>query len=157
MKKTLWVAVALVAAAALIPLAGQAPQDKGRVGRGFGGAGMRGPGGPGPMAILQQLDLTDQQREQVKALMDERRQGQPGAKMQELQKQLHVAVFADPVDTANIEALKSAIGAAEAEMLAARIDVQVKIGQILTPEQRAKARQLIANAPARGRGRRGAF
>ena len=155
MKKTLLALAALAAVTALAPLAAQAPQVPGRMGRGFGGPGIGGPGGP--QAVLRQLDLTDQQREQIKVLMTERRQEQPGARMRELQQQLHAAVFADTVDAAKIEELKTAIASAEAELLAARIDTQVKISQILTPEQRAKAREFVANAPARGRGRRGAF
>lgn len=155
MKKTLLAVAALAAVTAFAPLAAQAPQVPGRMGRGFGGPGMGGPGG-GP-AVLRQLNLTDQQREQIKVLMNERRQEQPGAKMRELQQQLHTAIFADTVDMAKLEALKTAIASAEADLLAARIETQVKISQILTPEQRAKARELVANAPARGRGRRGAF
>lgn len=155
MKKTLFAVAALAAVTAFAPLAAQAPQVPGRMGRGFGGPGMGGPGG-GP-AVLRQLNLTDQQREQIKVLMNERRQEQPGAKMRELQQQLHTAIFADTVDMAKLEALKTAIASAEADLLAARIETQVKISQILTPEQRAKARELVANAPARGRGRRGAF
>jgi Spy/CpxP family protein refolding chaperone len=155
MKKTMWAAIALVAVVAMIPLTAQGTQGPGRMGRGFGGPGVRGqgPGGPGPMAMLQQLNLTEQQREQVKALMDERRDQRPGANMQELQKELHAAVFADTVDLAKIEQLKGAIASAEAAMLSARIDTHVKISQILTAEQRAKARELPARGP--GRGRRG--
>ena len=35
-------------------------------------------------------------------------------------------------------------------MLAARVDLQLKIAQILTPEQRQQARELAERRPARG-------
>ena len=159
MKKTMWAAVVVLAIVAMIPLAAggqdaQRPQGPGRgMGRGFGPGG---PGGPGP-GIVHRLELTEAQREQVKALMEERRESRPGAGMMELQKQLQTALFADSVDLAKIEQLKQAIASAEAAMLSARIDTELKINLILTAGQRAKARELIATGPpqGRGRGRRG--
>jgi Spy/CpxP family protein refolding chaperone len=122
-------------------------------GKGFGGPG--GPGGPGgrggPMGVLHQLNLTDQQQEQIRAIHQERREERPGANMMELQKQLQAAIFSDTVDLAKIEGLKTAIASAEAAMLAGRIDTEVKISQLLTSEQRAKARELFAKGPPRGR------
>ncbi len=157
MKKTLWVAVVLMAAVALIPLVAQEPQAPQGPGHRMGrGVGPGGPGGPGP-GIVHRLNLTEPQLEQVKAIMQERRESRPGANMMELQKQLQTALFAEKVDLATIEQLKEQIAAAEAAMLSARIDTELKINQILTPEQRAKARELVATGPGpgRGRGRRG--
>ena len=157
MRKTVWAAIAIVAIVAMIPVAAQGLQGRGHgQGRGFGGPG--GPGGPGgrggpggPMAILNQLNLTDQQQEQIKAIHQERREERPGADRMELQKQLQTAIFADTVDLAKIEGLKTAIASAEAAMLSGRIDTEVKISQVLTTEQRAKARELFAKSPPRGR------
>ncbi len=157
MKKTLWAGVVALAALALIPISAQEPQRPQGPGRGMGrGVGPGGPGGPGP-GIVRRLDLTEQQREQIKAIVDERRESKPGANMMELQKQLQTALFADAVDLAKVEQLKQAIASAEAAMLSARIDTELKINQLLTPEQRAKARELVASGPGpgRGRGRRG--
>ena len=112
--------------------------------QGFGGRGPgrgMGPGGPGPFGILQQLDLTDEQRSQIKTILDERQANGPDQTLTDLQKQLHEAIFADAPDTAKIDELKTAIGAAEASALNSRIAVQLKIAQILTPEQRQKARE----------------
>ena len=149
MKKTVWAGIAVVAMVAMIPVAAQGLQGRGGggQGRGFGGPGGLG----GPMAILNQLNLTDQQQEQIKTIHQERRQERPGADMRELQKQLQTAIFADTVDIATIEGLKTAIASAEAAMLSGRIDTEVKISQVLTPEQRAKARELFATGPMRGR------
>jgi Spy/CpxP family protein refolding chaperone len=162
MKNAIWAAIVFVAIVALIPAAAHGPQAGGRgPGRGFGAQG--GPGGPGgrggpggPMAILQQLNLTEEQREQVKAIMGDRREARPGSNLAELQKQLHTAIFADTVDLAKLEQLKAAIASAEAAMLSARIDTELKIAQLLTAEQRAKARELSATG-APGRGRRGTW
>jgi Spy/CpxP family protein refolding chaperone len=161
MKKTLWAAVALVAVVALIPAAAQVQQqaaqrpERAGMGRGFGPGG---PGGPGP-GIVHRLDLSDQQREQVKAIVEEQRASRPVGTLLDLQKQLQTALFADTVDLAKVEELKTSIASAEATLLSARIETELKINQILTPEQRAKARELIANSqgpgPGRGRGRRG--
>ena len=125
--------------------AGQSP-----VGRGPGGGpGRGGPGGP--MPVLRQLNLTDAQREQIKTLTDAERAARtqsggqaPARTLFELQQSLQAAIFADTPDTAQIDQLKANIAEAEAAALAERIDLQVKIAQILTPEQRAQARELTA-------------
>jgi Spy/CpxP family protein refolding chaperone len=160
MKKTLWAAAALVAVVALIPVTAQvqqAPQRQGRggMGRGFGPGG---PGGPGP-GIVHRLDLTEQQREQIAAIVEQQRESRPGARIMDLRKELQTALFADTVDLAKVEELKTAIAAAESAALAARIETEMKINQFLTPGQRARERELIASSPGprsgRGRGPRG--
>jgi len=125
--------------------AGQSP-----VGRGPGGGPGRG-GPSGPMPVLRQLNLTDAQREQIKTLTDAERAARtqsggqaPARTLFELQQSLQAAIFADTPDTAQIDQLKANIAEAEAAALAGRIDLQVKIAQILTPEQRAQARELTA-------------
>lgn len=160
MKRTMWTTIVVVALAGLvtIPLMAQPPQGRG-MGRGMGmgmGPGRGGPGGPGgagPMAFLRGVDLTDAQREQIRAIMEDHREGAPGQRMHELEQQLQLAILADTPDT-QIEGLKSAIAAASAGQLATRIEVESKIAQILTPAQRAKAREAVGNmGPPPGRGR----
>lgn len=108
------------------------------------------------MPILRQLNLTDAQREQIKTLTDSERAARtqnntqaPRQTLFELQKSLQAAIFADTPDQAQIDQLKVSIAEAEATALSARIDMQVKVAQILTPEQRAKARELAAERPSR--------
>lgn len=103
------------------------------------------------MPVLRQLNLTDAQREQIKTLTDAERAARtqsggqaPARTLFELQQSLQAAIFADTPDTAQIDQLKANIAEAEAAALAGRIDLQVKIAQILTPEQRAQARELTA-------------
>jgi Spy/CpxP family protein refolding chaperone len=144
---TIWstIAVALATTLAIASPAAQSP-------------GGRGPqrGGPGrefgPFPLLRQLDLTDTQRQQIQALVQEGRKDDSAMKkMGDLHRDLNAAIFADVPDTAKIDQLKASIAEAESAGLAERIDLQLKIAQILTPEQRQKARELPPG-PGRGRG-----
>jgi periplasmic protein CpxP/Spy len=142
MTRTMWTAVAamILAAAVAIPVIAQPPQG----GRGPG----RGPGAGGLMPVLRGLNLTDAQREQIRALTDERRAaGDPGRNLMDLERQLQTAILADTPDQQKIEELKNSIAAASAQELAARIDLQSRIAQVLTPEQRAQAREAVGKGP----------
>ena len=148
MKRTIWTAAAamVLAAAVAIPVIAQPPQG----GRGPGG---RGPGFGGPMPMLRGLNLTDGQRDQIKTLVEQRRSGEdPQRNLMDLERQLETAILADTPDQQKIEELKNSIASASAQALAARIDLQARIAQILTPEQRAQARDAVG----KGGGRRGA-
>lgn len=127
------------------------------------GAGQRrgGPGGPGfgrggPMGAIF-ADLTEQQREQIKAIHDAQRQSEQGPPADaKLRQQLELELLADAPNDQTIESLKQQIAAAQLENLSRHIAVQKQISQILTAEQRAKARERIAQGPGpEGRGRRG--
>jgi periplasmic protein CpxP/Spy len=142
MTRTMWTAAAamILAAAVAIPVIAQPPQG----GRGPG----RGPGAGGLMPVLRGLDLTDAQREQITALTEQRRAaGDPGRNLMDLERQLQTAILADTPDQQKIEELKNSIAAASAQELAARIDLQSRIAQVLTPEQRAQAREAVGKGP----------
>ena len=112
-----------------------------------------GPGrGFGPFPMLQRLDLTDAQREQIRSIVSEQRQGTPRQDLAALEKELRTAVMADTPDTARIEQLKASINEAHAAALNERVDLQLRIAQVLTPEQRQKAREAPVG-PGVGRGR----
>jgi periplasmic protein CpxP/Spy len=103
---------------------------------------------------LRGLNLTDAQRAQIKTLTEQRRTGaDPRRNLMDLQRQLQTAIFADVPDQQKIEELKNSIAAASAQDLAARIEFESRIAQILTPEQRAQARDAAGKGPG---GRRGA-
>lgn len=144
--RTLWTTVTalLVAAVVLVPVSAQG-RPEGRQGGG------RGQGvGPGPgMRMLQRLKLTDAQRDQVRAIFEQQRQSgeAPAKKVVELQRELHTAIFADSPDRSKIDQLRAALAEAEAAALAARVETELKIAEVLTPEQRAQARQ---SQPGRG-------
>ena len=153
------VAAAFVASVAVASqqASGQQDPQQQRVQQGRRG-GPGGPGGPGrggPMFA----DLTDQQREQIKAIHDAEREGQQGPPADaKLRQQLELELLADTPNDQTIETLKQQIVAAQLENLSRHIAVQKQIGQVLTAEQRAKARERMAQAPdGPGRGRRGGF
>jgi Spy/CpxP family protein refolding chaperone len=99
--------------------------------------------------MLRNLDLTDAQKEQVRAVLAERSGRNNAQTLGQLHRDLQAAVMADTPDTAKIEQLKASINEAEAAALTERVDLQLRIAQILTPDQRQKAREI----PAGPRGR----
>lgn len=122
------------------------------------GQGRRGgPGGPGGRGFGGPIyaDLTEQQKEQIKAIHDAQRQAEQGPPADaKLRQQLELELLADTPNDQTIESLKQQIATAQLENLSSHIAVQKQIAHILTAEQRAKARERIAQGPeGRGRGR----
>jgi Spy/CpxP family protein refolding chaperone len=151
MTRRFFVAAALAIGLGALPALAQGP------GQGMGARGGRGgPGGPGfgPgfMPMLQQLDLTDQQREQIRSLMEANRPtGDPG-QLRAAELKLHAAILGDNPDQQAIDAAKGTINAAHAAELDHQIDMLAKVAQILTPDQRQQLLKLQSESP-RGRGR----
>ena len=109
MKRTIWSAVAAIvlAAAVAIPATAQPPQG----GRGPG----RGPGFDGALPILRGLNLSDAQREQIRALTEAQRTAEnPRRTLMDLERQLQAALLADSPDQQKIDDLKNSIAAASA-------------------------------------------
>lgn len=152
--RTLWTTLlaVFVAASALVTISAQAQEPpQRREGRTAGHRGM-GPGrGMGPLAGLGRLNLTNEQREQVRAIVQQARTSgeAPRQTAAGLHRELRAAVFADAPDHAKIDALKASIAEARASALNARIALDLKIAEVLTPEQRAQAREV---REGRGRG-----
>lgn len=148
-------AVTAVFVASVAVAGGQGPgQGQGqRRGPGFGG-----PGGPGGRVMIPGImqELTEEQRGQVRAIVQEQRDGrqQPPADAK-LRHELQLELLADVPNDLKIEGLKSQIAAAHVEGLDRQIAVQKRIAQVLTAEQRAKARERLAEGPRPGRGGRG--
>ena len=120
-------------------------QGRGQRGPGPGGPGF---GGRGPGGFERFADLTDEQRKQVEAIVQEERssrEGPPAAAT--LHRQLEAEILADAPDDQKIDTLRLQLIQAQGEELGRRINVQRKIAQILTPEQRAKARERLAAPP----------
>lgn len=154
------VAAAFVASVAVAQGQAQGQRPGGQRGRAPGAPGMMGQGGPGGPGrglmpgIMQ--DLTAEQRQQVKAIMDGQRGAEQGPPADaKLRRDLETELLADAPNAQKIEDLKQQILVAQAEGLSRHIAVQTRIAQILTPEQRAKARARLAEGPRDGRGRRG--
>ncbi|MFO7695397.1 MAG: Spy/CpxP family protein refolding chaperone [Vicinamibacterales bacterium] len=135
--------------------------------RGPGGPGMRGGPGGGPFGLvgagLRGLDLTDAQREQVRAIMESHRDEQKaiGDRMQAARKALHEVIAADAVDEGAIRAKAGEVGAVEADAAVLQAKIRAEVFGILTPEQAAKAKafrsqmeQRMKDGRGQGRGMR---
>jgi Spy/CpxP family protein refolding chaperone len=150
MTRRILVAAALAISLGALPALAQGPGQR------MGGPGRGGPGGPAPgpafVPMLQQLDLTDQQREQVRALMEANRPPADPGQLRDAELKLHAAILGDNADPQAIDTAKAAINAAHAAELDHQIDMLTKIAQILTPDQRQQLLKLQSEGP-RGRGR----
>lgn len=132
-------------------------QRMGMQGRGGPGLGRGGPGGPmGILPGLNQVGLSDAQREQIRAILDQERQSSadPGEKVRQSEQALQAAVLADVPEAQAIESAKTALTTAHAAELDRRVDLMQKIAQVLTPTQRQQLAQLSPPRGPRGRGLR---
>jgi Spy/CpxP family protein refolding chaperone len=144
---TFMVVVIGMAGFALADAQGPGERRGGAAGPGFHGRGFGGPGGFARLA-----DLTDEQRAQVRAIVEEHRgspQGPPAAVA--LRQQLAAEILADVPDEQKIDTLRQQLLDAQGAALTTQIAVERKIAAVLTPEQRATARERLAQSP---RGRR---
>ena len=122
------------------------------------------PGPPGPAfarqggppsawrGLLRGLDLTQAQRDQLRALAESEREQRVALaeRLRELNQALETALFADVPDQGTIGQLKTDLSLAHQQSLEARIAAQLQVAQVLTPEQRQKVREAQASG-ARGR------
>ena len=135
----------------------------GHGGRGWAGRGMIGPMGPdGALGMLRmlgpELQLTDAQKEQLKSILDAHRDEWRALadRSRAAHEALTAAITADTVDEALIRSKSAEAGVVEADIAVAAARAHNEAWQILTPEQREKAKQLQAQAHDRMRdGRRG--
>lgn len=131
---------AVVAIATHSSFAQDGPKGHPRMGRGFGGPGHGPASGPQGMLPLRFLDLTDAQKEQVKAIHESEK-----AKVEPLLAQLREAHTALREATANgqfnedqIRAIATKQSQVQIELAVSHARVQSQVYQLLTAEQRAK-------------------
>ena len=124
-------------------------------GRGPGGGGPMFGGGPGPLGFAG-VQLTDAQREQIRTILEEERASrkEPPAGA-DLHQQLRAELLADAPDQQKLASLREQIVNAQGERLARQIALQQKLVEVLTPEQRAQAREALAKQGERRRERQG--
>jgi protein CpxP len=144
--------------AAALSIAGdqqnQAPTADGRRGGpGFGGPG-RGRGGPGgPLGglPLRELNLTDAQREQVRAIVESREAETRaiGERAMAARQALHAATTSASFDEGLVRARAAELAALEADLAVSRARIYADVFQILTPEQQAKAKEISGSRPPR--------
>ena len=133
MKRLMMVVALAIAIAA--PLAAQAPQGPGGRGR------MMGPGGP--FAVLRGLNLTDDQRQQIKAILDQNRPAGPPQGMN-LERKLHAAIING--DAGAVQTVKTEILQLHEQQLDREIALLQQIAPILTADQK---QQLLKRAGGR--------
>lgn len=140
-----------------------AARDQGPGGRG-GMMGRRGgPGGPGgPGGILpglRGLDLTDAQREQVKATMDAHKATFDAQhdKLVAAHKALNDAVTAGTFDEATVRQKAADLAIIDADGAVLHAKVYSEVWALLTPEQQTKAKTLQAQRAERAGERRARF
>ena len=170
-KTSLAAALAVVTIATAAPMliaassgkATEARQDQPqrRQGPGFGGPpppgmpGMRrGPMGFGPG--FRELDLTDDQKAQLKSIAESHRDEfrAAGEKARAAHDGMQALVEADSINEAAIRAKSAEIAAAEAEVMILNAKVRQESMQILTSEQQQKLKELRAAREAQMKQRR---
>jgi protein CpxP len=119
------------------------------LGHGFQGPGMHGRGeGPSHADMLEHmsraLNLSDEQKTQVKAIMDSTESTASGihAKLDDVHKQLGAATANGQFDEAQVRTLANQQAQLEADMTVEHFRAMSKVFSILTPEQRVKAEAL---------------
>jgi periplasmic protein CpxP/Spy len=123
----------------------------------FGPGGPGGPGGfgrggfGGPLGLLRQLELTDEQRTQVRQLMDSHRDElrAVGEKLMAAHRAQNDAVTAAQFDEQAIRTKAADVAAIEADAAVLHAKLHSEVFALLTPEQQAKAAELKAQRETR--------
>jgi len=129
----------------------------------FRGRGMMGPGEPGgpglgPLAMLlgrgaERLGLSDAQTSQIKSIAESHK-----TEIQTLMKAVRdarVALITAQINGQTddqIRQLSTAVGTAETEMAVAQAHIAAQVMQLLTADQQAQVKQLVAQFAQRGPG-----
>ena len=125
-------------------------------GGGFGGRGGRGFGPGGPGLALNELNLTDAQREQIREIRDRyREQIQTlSRRLGDLTAKQRQAIETVPVNETLITSATQDMTQAEVEVAIQEARINADIWSVLTPEQQAKATKLRAERKAQMEQRR---
>jgi periplasmic protein CpxP/Spy len=151
-KTSLAAALAVVTIAAAAPMLMAQDQPQRRQGPGFGGPPPGGPGGPGmrrggPMGFgpgFHELDLTDDQKAQLKTIADSHRAEfeAAGTKIGAARQGMRALVEGDSINESAIRAKSAEIAAAEADLMILNAKVRQESMQVLTSEQLQKMKEL---------------
>ena len=124
------------------------------------GAGMGGPRGAGPAGALlpplRRLDLTDEQREQVRTAIGESRDAARTNRRETraARAALAEATASATVDEDRIRTLAAELGRLVGDAAVRRAQVYAAVWRILTPEQQARAEEIGAEREERRNARR---
>jgi protein CpxP len=149
-------AIAVTAIGAAFALA-QTGGKEGPGKRGFGHHGKFGKRGGGMMEgrLFRQLDLTDTQKEQLKAIRTAAREESNGLRQRMMENHRKLAELGtDGVfDQAAVEAIASQQAEVHKQMIIRRANVKAQMFAILTPEQKTKFNELKETFKARAQER----
>jgi Spy/CpxP family protein refolding chaperone len=153
------VGLVLVGAALAAAHSAHAAEEQRRGGRGGRGAWMGGErgGAPGGAFLpLRLLELSEEQREQVRTLMEENRGAARGqrSRMRAAREALAEAVSSAEVDEDRIRTLTAEVGRLTGDAAVRRARTYAAVWQILTPEQRERAEEIEAEREERRSARR---
>ena len=103
------------------------------------------------MAMLRQLDLTDDQRAQVRQVMDNHRDGlrAVGERVRAAHRAQNDAVNAAQFDEQVVRTRAADLAAVQADVAVLQAKVHSEVFAVLTPEQQAKAAELKAQREVR--------
>ena len=115
-------------------------------------------GSPAGMLPLRQLDLTDAQRQEVRAIFDQNQSmlRATGEQLGRSKQALHEVVTSDWVNESEIRARAETLGLAEGEAAVVRADLYVQLWRVLTPAQQARVQEIEAEMKASRNDRRSA-
>jgi periplasmic protein CpxP/Spy len=100
----------------------------------------------GPMGLpLARLGLTDAQKDQVKTIMEAHAEEFKalGARAASAHEALNAATMADTLDDATIRQKSADVAAVNADLAVAGAHVRAEVFQILTPDQKTQAKQMM--------------
>ncbi len=144
----------LVIAAGILTITFAQTNKDGRPERDGGERGFGRPPGPPPMGglnpgLLRQLNLTDQQKEQIKTLMENNRTASQANfdKMKTFQDQLKAATETGTFNEDQVRQILTARSQVSIELELNRLRTDSAIINLLTPEQKTQLQQLKQNAP----------
>lgn len=129
----------------------QGPAPGGPHGRGLG----IGPGGPGSGLALRALDLTDAQQEQVRQLTQQNREQLRALmdRMRAAQDARRQAVEAIPFNESQVRSAMKELAEVEADLAVAQARLQADIYALLSAEQQQRLQTLRAEREARAKQR----
>lgn len=136
-------AVLMLAGGAAAVLAQDQPQQRHERRGGPGGERMRGPGGPMMGPVFRDLDLTDDQRAQLRKIREARQNEfkAAGEKVHTAREGMRALMEADTINEGAIRAKAAEVAAAEAEIAILNAKVRQESLQVLTSEQQQKLKE----------------
>lgn len=133
---------------------GQGPGEEGRRGQGPCGNGSQDKRPYGPSSLMQELGLSPEQQEQMKARREQNRENHEAlkTKLETARKELKTELEKETTDRARIDALIAETKALMGAQLEQRVESILTVKEILTPEQFETFQKMHKRFEKHGRG-----